>query len=174
MQGQAAPPAKIVRLQGPPHLLERLTKVKLCVAGSIFKIQPSKFQNQNILDICFHVVELADVSVLELLFEEHVIFLLEISGSLSFDLVVGNLSLKLVAPLFVTLALDLALGPLLVAFFVTLDLGCGQFLLKYLLLELLLIAFLTQSLGIVSLGFFLIYLALHLVHLNLILSLFEF
>ena len=121
-----------------------------------------------------HVVELADVSVLELLLEEHVIFLLEISGSLSFDLVIGNLSLKLVAPLFVTLALDLALGPLLVAFFVTLDLGCGQFLLKYLLLELLLIAFLTQSLGIVSLGFFLIYLALHLVHLNLILSLFEF
>ena len=62
-----------------------------------------------------HVVELADVLVLELLFEKHVIFLLEISGSLSFDLVVGNLSLKLVAPLFVTLALDLPLRPLQVA-----------------------------------------------------------
>ena len=120
-----------------------------------------------------HIVELGDVLVLELLLEKHVIFLLEISGSLSFDPVIGNLSLKLDAPLFVTLALDLPLGPLLVAFFVTCDLGCGQFLFKYLLLKLLLIAFLTQSLGIVSLGLFLVYLALHLEHLNLILGLFE-
>ena len=120
-----------------------------------------------------HVVELADVSVLELLFEEQVVFLLEISGRLSFDLVIGNLSLKLVAPLLVTLALDLPLGPLFMAFLVTLDLGRSQLLLKYLLRELLLIAFLTQSLSIVSLGLFLVYLALHLVHINLILSLFE-
>ena len=120
-----------------------------------------------------HVVELADVLVLELLFEKHVIFLLEISGSLSFDLVVGDLSLKLVTPLFVTLALDLPLRPLQVALLITLDLGCGQFLFKYLLLELLLIAFLTQSLSIMSPGLFLVYLALHLVHLNLILSLLE-
>ena len=69
-----------------------------------------------------HVVELGDVLVLELLLEKHVIFLLEISGSLSFDPVISNLSLKLDAPLFVTLALNLPLGPLLVAFFVTCDL----------------------------------------------------
>ena len=34
-------------IQGPPYLLERLTKLELGVAGSIFKIQPSKFQHQN-------------------------------------------------------------------------------------------------------------------------------
>ena len=120
-----------------------------------------------------HVVELADVSVLELLLEEHIIFLLEISGGLSFDLVIGNLSLKLDAPLFVTLALDLPLGPLVVALLVAVDLHCGQFLLKYLLLVLLFVAFLTKFLCIMSLGLLLFNLTLYLVHLNLFLGLFE-
>lgn len=53
------------------------------------------------------------------------------------------------------------------------DLHCGQFLLKNLLLELLFVAFLTKFLGIVSLGLLLFNLTRYLVLLNLFLGLFE-
>ena len=41
-----------VYLQGDPKVLEQLAKVELGVAGSIFEIHPSKFQNQNNLENC--------------------------------------------------------------------------------------------------------------------------
>ena len=46
---------KIEPLQGPPYLFEQLEKLELCVAGSIFKMQPSKFQHLKILESCFDV-----------------------------------------------------------------------------------------------------------------------
>ena len=47
-----------VYLQGDPKVLEQLAKVELGVAGSIFEIHPSKFQNFN-LESCidFEIVE---------------------------------------------------------------------------------------------------------------------
>ena len=51
-----------LQIQGPPYLLERLIKLELGVEGSIFKIQSSKFQHQNILEICFDVEFLRDIS----------------------------------------------------------------------------------------------------------------
>ena len=41
-------------IQGGPKVLEWLAKLELGVAGTIFRINPLKFQNQNNLESCIN------------------------------------------------------------------------------------------------------------------------